>query len=132
MLAIAAALNFTTRRKVLVFSETKAIVQALPAESLAANLVEPVQGSAGCRLATKEFLHYLLLSADNQKCLLIIDEVMTSRLDPNGCSAATGIKADLMSLGKYVGDGMTFGAFGGRRDIMEVFDPEISGLQSTS
>ncbi|CAG9990639.1 unnamed protein product [Clonostachys byssicola] len=165
MLAIAAALHFTKRRKVLVFSggyhggtlifsmdlmknrcnvnlphdfvfapfnnieETKAIVQALPAESLAAILVEPVQGSGGCRPATREFIQYLRRSADDQRCLLIIDEVMTSRLCPNGCSAAMGIKADLMSLDKFAGDSMAFGAFGGRRDIMEVFDPEKSGLQ---
>ncbi|KIW69499.1 hypothetical protein PV04_05372 [Phialophora macrospora] len=165
--AIAAALNVTKRRKILVFSggyhggtlifpmdlmknpetrnvnlphdfvfapynnieETEAIVSALGPQSLAAILVEPVQGSGGCRPASKEFLHYLRQTADAQACLLIVDEVMASRLGPNGCSATLGIKADIMSLGKYVGGGMTFGAFGGRRDIMDLFDPEKSGLQ---
>lgn len=109
--------------------ESEAIIRALAPQSLAAILVEPVQGSGGCRPATKGFLRYLREKADELQCLLIIDEVMASRLGPNGCSAAMGIKADIMTLGKYVGGGMTFGAFGGRRDIMEVFDPEKGGLQ---
>jgi glutamate-1-semialdehyde 2,1-aminomutase len=44
---------------------------------------------------------------------LLIDEVMTSRLGPSGGMAALGLKADLMTLGKWIGGGMTFGAFGG-------------------
>jgi glutamate-1-semialdehyde 2,1-aminomutase len=55
--------------------------------------------------------------------ILIFDEVMTSRLDPRGLSGGLGIKPDLMTLGKYVGGGMSFGAFGGRGDIMGQFDP---------
>lgn len=109
--------------------ETEAIIDTLPVETLAAILVEPLQGAGGCRPATSEFLRFLRRKADEQKCLLIVDEVMASRLGPNGCIATVGIKADLMTLGKYVGGGMTFGAFGGRRDIMEIFDPTKSGLQ---
>ena len=55
--------------------------------------------------------------------LLIFDEVMTSRLHPGGLSARLGIEPDLKTLGKYMGGGMSFGAFGGRRDIMALFDP---------
>jgi glutamate-1-semialdehyde 2,1-aminomutase len=55
--------------------------------------------------------------------LLIFDEVMTSRLSPGGLQLATGVTPDLTSLGKYVGGGLTFGAFGGRSDLMELFDP---------
>jgi len=55
--------------------------------------------------------------------LLIFDEVMTSRLAPGGLQEAHGILPDLTTLGKYVGGGMSFGAFGGRADIMERFDP---------
>ena len=55
--------------------------------------------------------------------VLIFDEVMTSRLHPGGLSAKLGIEPDLKTLGKYVGGGMSFGAFGGRRQIMELFDP---------
>ncbi len=165
--AIAAALNVTGRRKILVFSggyhggtlifpmdlmrnpatrnvnlphdfvfapynnirETEDIIKALPSNSVAAILVEPLQGSGGCRPASREFMHYLRRTADEQDCLLLADEVMTSRLGLHGCCETIGIKADMVSLGKYVGGGMTFGAFGGRRDIMELFNPEKSGLQ---
>ena len=54
---------------------------------------------------------------------LIFDEVMTSRLSPGGLQAKLGIIPDMTTLGKYIGGGMSFGAFGGRRDIMELFDP---------
>ncbi|CAK7240538.1 MAG: hypothetical protein STHCBS139747_001980 [Sporothrix thermara] len=118
-------------------AETRAIVDALPADSLAAILIEPVQGSGGCRPAAPGFLRYLRATADRLGALLIIDEVMTSRLGPSGAlvaatalddgteTAPTPIKADLMSFGKWIGGGMTFGAFGGRRDIMALFDPAL-------
>jgi len=48
---------------------------------------------------------------------------MSSRLHPGGLAAQYGIEPDLKTLGKYVGGGMSFGAFGGKRAIMEQFDP---------
>jgi glutamate-1-semialdehyde 2,1-aminomutase len=54
---------------------------------------------------------------------LIFDEVMTSRLSPGGLQQKLGVIPDMTTLGKYIGGGMSFGAFGGRRDIMELFDP---------
>ncbi|KAI4944258.1 hypothetical protein J4E91_008813 [Alternaria rosae] len=108
--------------------ETKAILEGLPKASLAAILVEPIQGSGGCRAATKEFLHYLRGVADNTGAILVFDEVMSSRLDYSGYSASQGVRGDIVTLGKYIGGGMTFGAFGGRRDIMELFDPSKNML----
>ena len=58
--------------------------------------------------------------------VLIFDEVMTSRLHPGGLSAKLGLEPDLKTLGKYVGGGMSFGAFGGRRDIMGLFDMDAT------
>jgi glutamate-1-semialdehyde 2,1-aminomutase len=49
--------------------------------------------------------------------------VMTSRLAPGGLQSVIGVKPDLTTLGKYVGGGMSFGAFGGRADVMALFDP---------
>jgi glutamate-1-semialdehyde 2,1-aminomutase len=108
--------------------ETSAILEDLPKDSLAAILVEPIQGSGGCRAATKEFLHFLRDIADKTGALLIFDEVMSSRLGYSGYSASQGVKGDIVTLGKYVGGGMTFGAFGGSRDIMELFDPSKNKL----
>lgn len=103
--------------------ETKSILAALPQSTLAAILVEPIQGAGGCRPATTQFMRYLRQTATEMGALLIVDEVMASRLDFSGCSATMGIKGDFVSLGKYIGGGMTIGAFGGRKDLMEMFDP---------
>lgn len=101
-------------------------VKALIAEtgdSLAAILVEPMLGAGGCIPGDPEFL--AMLRQDSARCgaLLIFDEVMTSRLSPGGRQALLGITPDLTTLGKYIGGGMSFGAFGGRADIMDLFDP---------
>jgi glutamate-1-semialdehyde 2,1-aminomutase len=108
--------------------ETSAILEDLPKDSLAAILVEPVQGSGGCRAATQAFLRFLRQAADRTGAILVLDEVMSSRLGYSGYSASQGVRGDIVTLGKYVGGGMTFGAFGGRRDIMELFDPSKNQL----
>jgi glutamate-1-semialdehyde 2,1-aminomutase len=90
---------------------------------LAAILIEPMQGTTGCIPAERSFLAGLRALADETGALLIFDEVMTSRLAPGGLQEAHGILPDLTTLGKYVGGGMSFGAFGGRADLMARFDP---------
>src|SRR5215472_13167671 len=90
---------------------------------LAAILVEPMQGTTGCIPAERSFLAGLRALANETGALLIFDEVMTSRLAPGGLQEAHGILPDVTTLGKYVGGGMSFGAFGGRADLMERFDP---------
>src|SRR5215472_682865 len=100
----------------------EALVRPYRAE-LAAILVEPMQGTTGCIPAERGFLAGLRTLADETGALLIFDEVMTSRLAPGGLQEAHGILPDLTTLGKYVGGGMSFGAFGGRADVMERFDP---------
>ena len=92
-------------------------------DELAAVIIEPMLGSGGCIAATPEFLSMLREETMRRGIVLIFDEVMTSRLHPGGLSAKLGIEPDLKTLGKYVGGGMSFGAFGGRRAIMELFDP---------
>jgi glutamate-1-semialdehyde 2,1-aminomutase len=103
-----------------------AAVEALVAPhraELAAILVEPMQGTTGCIPAERQFLAGLCNLADETGALLIFDEVMTSRLAPGGLQEVHGILPDLTTLGKYIGGGMSFGAFGGRADVMERFDP---------
>ncbi len=104
--------------------------EALVAEhesDLAAILVEPVIGSGGCIPATAEFLASLRRLADESGALLIFDEVMTSRMSGGGMQQRLGIRADLTTLGKYIGGGMSFGAFGGRADLMAMYDPREPG-----
>lgn len=92
-------------------------------EDLAALLIEPMMGGAGCLPADADYLKMLREETAKRGIVLIFDEVMTSRLSPQGLAHLRGVKPDLTTLGKYIGGGMSFGAFGGRRDIMEQFDP---------
>lgn len=78
------------------------------------NLVKPVPG----------FLEGLRRLCDEHGSLLIFDEVMTGfRVGPGGVQGLTGIKPDLTTLGKVIGGGMPMGAFGGRREVMQVVAP---------
>ncbi len=92
-------------------------------DNLAAILVEPMLGGSGCIPGTREFLADLRALASETGAVLIFDEVMTSRLAPGGLQEAHGILPDMTTLGKYVGGGMSFGAFGGKASLMEWFDP---------
>ena len=93
------------------------------AQKLAAVILEPMLGGGGCIAATHDFLAMLRQVCSAQGIVLIFDEVMTSRLHPGGLAAKTGVTPDMKTLGKYIGGGMSFGAFGGRADIMAQFDP---------
>ena len=94
---------------------------------LAAILVEPMLGSGGCIPGEVDFLHGLRMLADECGALLVFDEVMTSRLSFGGRQALLGIRPDMTTLGKYFGGGLSFGAFGGRADVMQRYDPRHSG-----
>ena len=92
-------------------------------QEISAILVEPMQGAGGCIVASKEFLELLRTQASRIGAILIFDEVMTSRLGPSGIQGLANINPDMTTLGKYIGGGMTAGAFGGQRDIMAHYDP---------
>jgi glutamate-1-semialdehyde 2,1-aminomutase len=93
---------------------------------LAAVLVEPMIGSGGGISADPEFLTMLREETRRHGVVLIFDEVMTSRLAPGGLQEKLGILPDMTSFGKYLGGGLSFGAFGGRDAIMRRFDPSES------
>ena len=93
------------------------------ADDLACILVEPMVGSGGCIPAEPAFLQALRDAADRTGAVLIFDEVMTSRMSAGGQQARLGITPDMTTLGKYIGGGMSFGAFGGKRSLMELYDP---------
>jgi glutamate-1-semialdehyde 2,1-aminomutase len=151
LMALALALHHTGRREVLVFKgayhggvlafwsgepspvtvphawvvgdydaveETRALIRE---HELGAILVEPMLGSGGCIPASDAFLRMLREEASAAGAVLIFDEVMTSRLP------RPVVTPDLMTVGKYLAGGMSFGAFGGRRELMAHFDPTRPG-----
>ena len=98
-------------------------LMAQHAESLAAVILEPLMGSGGCIPADPEFLRTLREEASRHGIVLVFDEVMTSRLAPGGLHGKLGVRPDLVAFGKYLGGGVSFGAFGGKRALMQRLDP---------
>ncbi len=92
-------------------------------DRLAALIIEPMIGAGGCIPADADFLKGLREATEAVGGLLIFDEVMTSRHGPSGLHGMYGLLPDLVTFGKYLGGGMSFGAFGGRADILDRFDP---------
>lgn len=95
--------------------------------NLAAILVEPLLGAAGNIPAEAAFLAMLREEATRCGAVLIFDEVKTSRLGRAGLQGHYGVVPDMTSLGKYLGAGLSFGAFGGSKTLMERFDPSLPG-----
>ncbi len=92
---------------------------------IAAVLVEPILGAAGNIPGTDDFLATLREQTSQHGSLLIFDEVKTSRCGPAGVQGLRGIVPDMTTLGKYLGGGLPLGAFGGKQQIMERFDPRL-------
>ena len=91
---------------------------------IAAVLVEPVAANMGVVLPQEGFLSFLRDITKKNGALLIFDEVITGfRLGLGGAQEYYGVTPDLTTLGKIVGGGMPMGAYGGRRDIMEMVSP---------
>jgi len=93
------------------------------ANDLAAVIVEPMMGGGGCIQGSYEFLLMLRKVTSETGAVLIFDEVITSRLAYSGLHGEHGVIPDLLTMGKYLGGGASFGCFGGRVDIMDRFDP---------
>ena len=92
-------------------------------DDLAAVIVEPVMGSVGMLPGTPEFLAMLREFTEDNGIVLIFDEVISFRVAPGGAQEYYGVTPDLTSLGKIIGGGFAVGAFGGRADIMDLYDP---------
>jgi glutamate-1-semialdehyde 2,1-aminomutase len=107
-------------------SRTAALIDE-HANDLAAVLVEPMLGSGGCIPAEPEFLQGTFEAARRAGAVCIADEVMTSRHGRSGLAALLGAEPDLRSLGKYIGGGFSFGAFGGSAELMDQFDTSRPG-----
>src|SRR5215213_5604659 len=110
---------------VLPFNEVEAAAQLIEqqGEHLAAIIVEPVMGSAGMIPAEQSYLEMLREVTERFGILLVFDEVITFRVAYGGAQEHYRVSPDLTCLGKLIGGGFPLGVFGGRGDIMAMFDP---------
>lgn len=93
-------------------------------EEIAAIILEPVAGNMGVVPPVTGFLDEVRRLATEHGALLIFDEVMTGfRVHPGGAQTLYDVKPDLTTLGKVIGGGLPVGAYGGRRDVMEMVAP---------
>lgn len=108
------------------YNDDASVAEAFTAHpgDIAAIIVEPVAGNMGMVLPQEGFLEKLRDIATREGAVLIFDEVMTGfRVHLGGAQALYGVRPDLTTLGKVIGGGLPVGAYGGRREIMEMVAP---------
>ena len=108
------------------FNDAENVQAILEANSdeVAAVMVEPVAGNMGLIPPDPGFLLKLRELCDHHGVLLVFDEVMTGfRVSKGGASVRYGIEPDLLCMGKVIGGGLPVGAYGGRKDLMDLVAP---------
>lgn len=91
---------------------------------IAALIIEPIAGNMGVVKAEANFLKELRSICSEEKIILIFDEVMSGfRVSKGGAQEIYDIKPDLTTFGKIIGGGLPVGAFGGKKEIMEMIAP---------
>src|SRR5581483_3156644 len=108
------------------FNDLAAVEAAFAAhpDQIAAVILEPIVGNAGCIPPSAGYLQGLRALTAQHGALLIVDEVMTGfRVALGGAIELYKIDADLITLGKIVGGGLPVGVFGGKRKIMDLLAP---------
>ena len=86
-------------------------------------IIEPIMGSAGQITPDLEYLTFLREITTQYHIVLIFDEVVTGRLSLGGAQKFYGVTPDLTTMGKIIGGGTPVGAFGGKHEIMQMYDP---------
>ncbi len=117
---------YTDQTFVLPYNDVDALEQLFAArgEEIACIIVEPVAGNMNCVPPLPGYLDALRAICTQYGSVLIFDEVMTGfRVALGGAQAHYNVKPDMTTLGKLIGGGMPVGAFGGRKDIMEMVAP---------
>lgn len=108
------------------FNDGEAIGRAFDehGDAIACVICEPIIGNAGFIPPADGFLSELRALTKRSGALLVLDEVMTGfRVGSGGAQGRFGVEADLTTLGKVIGGGLPVGAYGGRRDLMEMVAP---------
>src|SRR3954468_12046838 len=95
------------------------------ADTIAAVLLEPVQGAAGMIDATKEYVERLREVTQRLGIVFILDEVVTFPIAYGGAQAWFGVTPDLTTMSKAIGGGLPLAAVGGRSGVINLLDPEL-------
>jgi len=107
--------------------EACAEILAREGDQVAGLIVDPFLCNAGLVPPADGFLQFLREETERRGIVLIFDEVISFRVAWGGAQERYGIRPDLTTLGKIIGGGLPVGAFGGRRDIMDFYDPRKGG-----
>ncbi len=94
--------------------------------------MEPMLGSLGMVVPKTNYLKGMRELANKYNAILIFDEVMTFRLSVGGLQSLYRVEPDLTCLAKIIGGGFPVGAFGGKKEIMEMFDATRSDAMGQS
>ena len=108
------------------YNDVEALTRLFEAnrDQVAAVIVEPVAGNMGVVPPRDGYLQAMCALTRAHGALLIFDEVITGfRVGPGGAQELYGVEPDLTCLGKIIGGGLPVGAYGGRRDIMQMVAP---------
>ena len=107
------------------WNDADACVKILEKQSgdIAALLIDPLLANAGMIPAREGFLETLREATQRLGILLIFDEVISFRVARGGAQERFGVRPDLTTLGKIIGGGLAVGAFGGRAEVMNFYDP---------
>ena len=106
------------------YNDIESVKALLEEHECAAVILEPVVGNSGFIPPTQEFLEGIRELTTKHGALLVFDEVMTGfRISYGGAQAHFGVTPDVTTMGKVIGGGLPVGAYGGRKDIMEVVAP---------
>ena len=106
------------------YDELAAVRRLFAEHEIAAVIVEPVAGNMGLVPPVEGFLAGLRDLTRAHEALLVFDEVMTGfRVHPGGAQALYDVTPDLTTLGKVIGGGLPVGAYGGKRELMELVAP---------
>ncbi|GAB6182485.1 glutamate-1-semialdehyde 2,1-aminomutase [Thermodesulfovibrio hydrogeniphilus] len=119
--------SYASETIVLPFNDTEAFKNTIKEhwQDIACVILEPIVGNMGCILPKEEFLKTLRQETEKHGIVLIFDEVMTGfRVSFGGAQQYYGIKPDLTCLGKVIGGGLPVGAYGGKREIMQMVAPD--------
>jgi len=107
--------------------EACAEILAREGDQIAGLIVDPLLCNAGLLPPVDGFLPWLREETERRGIVLIFDEVISFRVAWGGAQERFGIRPDLTTLGKVIGGCLPVGAFGGRRDIMDFYDPRKGG-----